>query len=546
MANHPTQTTPKATRERTLSRRALFRNAGVLGAAGLTSAGTAAAGSAGKLSIGVDLYESIAVRPVINATGPITMFGGSIILPEVREAMAQASKRYVQIDELMEAVGNRLAEITGAEFAIVTSGCAAALAHATSACIAGGNPERIRRLPALEGLKDEVVAPVESRNGYDHAIRMLGVKMIEVANEKELRTAIGPRTAMVSVLARMADQSKTLGLSQITKVAREYGVPVLVDAAAEDLSVPNVHLERGANLVAYSGGKALHGPQSTGMLIGRKDLVKSAWFNSAPHGSFGRPMKVAKEDIMGLLAAVEMWPQRDHARERRAWRGWVEEISASVRRVPGVRTNVQRFDGLTESDPITALKWEKKPRLEILWDSEQIGISGEEVYKHLYNQDPRVILRSGTGNRRQRGESKILVVPTFMQPGDANVVADRLYRLLSQPPTPEQSKPNQPPVNIAGRWDLRIDFVYGSANHQLTFQQEGSEISGEHTGELTAGDLAGWVDGNCVHFRDSHTFQAASFQYEFEGTVAGNTAQGDVGLGGYGSARWNAKRHPYG
>ncbi len=122
---------------------------------------TAAAGSAGKLSIGVDLYKSIAVRPVINATGPITMFGGSIILPEVREAMAQASKRYVQIDELMEAVGHRLAEITGAEFAIVTSGCAAALAHATSARIAGGNPERIRRLPALEGLKDEVVAPVD-------------------------------------------------------------------------------------------------------------------------------------------------------------------------------------------------------------------------------------------------------------------------------------------------------------------------------------------------------------------------------------------------
>ena len=282
------------------------------------------------------------------------------------------------------------------------------------------------------------------------------------------------------------------------------------------------------------------------MLIGRKDLVKSAWFNSAPHGSFGRPMKVAKEDIMGLLAAVEMWPQRDHAAERRAWRGWVEEISASVRRVPGVRTNVQRFDGLTESDPITALKWEKKPRLEILWDSEQIGISGEEVYKHLYNQDPRIILRSGTGNRRQRGESKILVVPTFMQPGDANLVADRLYRLLSQPPTPEQSNSNQPSVNIAGRWDLRIDFVYGSANHKLTFQQEGGELSGEHGGELTAGDLSGWVDGNRVHFRDSHTYEAASFQYEFEGTVTGNTAQGDVGLGAYGSARWTAKRHPYG
>ena len=546
MENRPTQTTSSSTRERTLTRRALFRNGGTLAAAGLASAGTSVASSAGKLSVGPDLYKSIGVRPVINATGPITMFGGSIILPEVREAMAQASKRYVQIDELMEAVGNRLAEITGAEAAIVTSGCAAALTHATSACIAGGNPERIRRLPLLAGLKDEVVAPVESRNGYDHAIRMLGVKMIEVANEKKLRDAMGPRTAMVSVLAKTADQSRTLGLSQITRVAREYGVPVLVDAAAEDLSIPNVHLERGADLVAYSGGKALHGPQSTGMLIGRKDLVKSAWLNSAPHGSFGRPMKVAKEDIMGLLAAVEMWSQRDHAAERRAWKGAVEEISASVRRVPGVRTNVQRFDGLTESEPITSLKWEKKPRLEILWDSEQLGIGGEEVYKHLYNEDPRVILRSGTGNRRHGGESKILVIPTFMQPGDANVVADRLYRLLSDPPKLEQSKSTLAPANVAGRWDLRIDFVYGSTNHTLTFAQEGSELSGEHRGEVTTGDLSGWVDGNRIHFRDSQTYQAASFGYEFEGTVTGDTARGDVGLGAYGSARWAAKRRPYG
>ncbi len=545
MGNGSTQTVLRPTRQRPLTRRALFRNGGLLAAAGLAPAGTAATSSAGKLSLGTDLYESIGVRPVINATGPITMYGGSIILPEVREAMAQASKRYVQIDELMEAVGKRLSEITGAEAAIVTSGCAAALAHATSACIAGGNPERIRRLPSLTGLKDEVVAPVTSRNGYDHAIRMLGIKMIEVADEKELREAMGPRTAMVSVLARAADQSKTLGLSRITRVAREYGVPVLVDAAAEDLSIPNIHLERGVDLVAYSGGKALHGPQSTGMLIGRKDLVQSAWLNSAPHGSFGRPMKVAKEDIMGLLAAVEMWSQRDHAAEWRTWQGWVEEISASIRRVPGVRTNVQLFDGLPQSDPITALKWEKKPRVEILWNTEQLGIGGEEVFKHLYNDDPRIILRSGTGNRRQRGESQLLVIPTFMQRGDANVVADRLYRLLSDPPRPEQSKSTGSPTKVAERWDLKIDFVYGSADHTLTFSQEGSELSGEHRGEVTAGDLAGWVDGNRIQFRDSHTYQAAIFGYEFEGTVTGDTMQGDVGLGAYGSARWTAKRRPY-
>ena len=545
MGNGSTPTASRTTRQRPLTRRALFRNGGLLAAAGLAPAGAAAASSAGKLSLGSDLYESIGVRPVINATGPITMYGGSIILPEVREAMAQASKRYVQIDELMESVGKRLAEITGAEAAIVTSGCAAALAHATSGCIAGGNPERIRRLPSLAGLKDEVIAPITSRNGYDHAIRMLGIKMIEVANEKELRDAIGPRTAMVSVLAKTADQSETFGLSRITRVAREYGVPVLVDAAAEDLSLPNIHLERGADLVAYSGGKAIHGPQSTGLLIGRKDLVQSAWLNSAPHGSFGRPMKVAKEDIMGLLAAVEMWPQRDHAAEWRTWQGWTEEISASVRRVPGVRTNVQLIEGLPQSDPLTALKWERKPRLEVLWNTERLGIGGEEVFRHLYNEDPRIILRSGTGNRRQGGESQLLVIPTFMQRGDANVVAERLYRVLSDPPQPEQSKSTGSQANVAGRWDLKIDFVYGRADHTLTFAQEGGDLSGEHRGEITAGDLAGWVDGNRIHFRDSHTYEAATFGYEFEGEVTGDTMQGDVGLGAYGSARWTARRRPY-
>jgi len=304
-----------------LSRRALFRNGGLFAAGMAVPAASSGAKAAGKLKIGAELYELIGVRPIINANGPITLFSGSVILPDVRDAMAEASRRYVHLDELMEAVGSRLAEITGAEFGIVTSGCSAALVHATSACIAGGAPERIQRLPDLLGLKDEVVAPVDSRNVYDHAVRMLGVKIINVSNERELRAAVGPRTALVMVLAKTADRSETLWLEHIVPIAHEQNIPVLVDAAAEDLSIPNVHLERGADLIAYSGGKAFRGPQSTGLLIGRNDLVQAAWLNSAPHHAFGRPMKVAKEDIMGLLAAVEMWVERDHEAERRTWAG---------------------------------------------------------------------------------------------------------------------------------------------------------------------------------------------------------------------------------
>ncbi len=520
----------------TLSRRALFRNGGLLAAAGLAAPGTSSgAKTAGKLKIGAELYESIGIRPIINANGPITLFSGSVMLPEVRDAMAEASRRYVHLDELMEAVGGRLAEITGAEFGIVTSGCSAALVHATSACIAGGAPERIQRLPDLSGLKDEVVAPVSSRNVYDHAVRMLGVKIINVSNERELRAAVGPRTALVMALAKIADRSETLRLEHIVPIAHEQNIPVLVDAAAEDLSIPNVHLERGADLIAYSGGKAFRGPQSTGLLIGRKDLVQAAWLNSAPHHAFGRPMKIAKEDIMGLLAAVEMWVERDHETERRTWAGWVDEIAASVGRVPGVKTHVERFEGIMQREPLIGIKWDSKPRLEITWDRAKLGITGDEVYKRLYDEEPRIVLRASS-------ESGVTVVPMYMQRGDANVVAQRLYSLLSKPPESSRDARGET-HNIAGRWDLHIDFAYGSAEHKLFIEQNEADLRGEHQGERTHGAISGWVDGNKVRFRDTQRYEGGSFAYLFEGSVTDNSMQGKVDLGEYGLATWNANRH---
>ena len=555
MANK-TKATPSNPRHKSsLSRRELFRNGGLLAAAGLASPGRSAAAKAvGKLRMGPDMYESIGVRPIINANGPITLFSGSVILPEVREAMSQASRRYVHIDELMEAVGSRLAEITGAEFGIVTSGCSAALVHATSACIAGGAPERIQRLPDLSGLKNEVVAPVGSRNVYDHAIRMLGVNIINVKNERELRAALGPRTALVMVLAKTADRAKTLRLEHIVPIAREQKIPVLVDAAAEDLSFPNVHLARGADLVAYSGGKAFRGPQSTGLLIGRKDLVQAAWLNSAPHHSFGRPMKVAKEDIMGLLAAVEMWVERDHEAERRTWAGWVDEIAASVGRVPGVETRVMRFEGIMQREPLIGIKWDSKPRLHISWDSEKLGITGDEVYKRLYSEEPRIVLRSASGDGRGSGESSVTVVPMYMQRGDANVVARRLYALLSDAAKSKRvaggssaDVTGNAAANLVGRWDVRIDFAYGNADHKLFFEQDGANLTGTHLGERTEGAISGWVDGDRVVFRDTQQYEGGSFQYQFEGSITGDSMpdsmQGEVDLGEYGAARWSAKRH---
>src|SRR6266508_1817986 len=219
-----------------LSRRELLES-GL--AAGAALVGTTAAAAAPELRIGSDIYESIGVRPVINCRGTFTIISGSTSLPEVKKAMEEASRHYVQLDELMEAVSRRLAQLTGAEWGIVTAGCAAAETLATCACVAGADPERMQRLPNLEGMKNEVVIPRHSRNVYDHAVRMAGVRILEPATLEEFEAVLGPRTAMIYVLATPADTGP-FGLEPIAKAAHRRGVPVFVDAAAENLT-PEVH-----------------------------------------------------------------------------------------------------------------------------------------------------------------------------------------------------------------------------------------------------------------------------------------------------------------
>lgn len=514
-----------------ISRRALFRSGAALAAAG----GAPNATSAAAMSFGSDMYQSIGVRPVINAKGVFTMLSGSLMLPECRQAMQQASRNFVQIDELMEAVGKRLAELTGAESAIVTCGCAAALAHATAACLAGGDPEKIHRLPNLDGLKSEVIVPSYSRNIYDQSVRMVGPKIISVANEGEMRMAINDRTAMAMLVGSPRDRGP-LGLKEVAAIAHEHDVPVLLDAAAEALTIPNVHLERGADLVAYSGGKALSGPQSSGLLIGRKDLIQAAWLNSAPHHAFGRPMKVGKEDIMGLLAAVEMWVRRDHDAEWKTWESWLDEIASKVKDVPGVTTEVLQPRGLSN----------RSPRLAIRWDGRKMGISGDELYQKLYAGDPRIVLAGSTGDRRHPVDSSATVMPWQLQPGEAGIVAAEIHRALTSPRNGSaNSKAAAPETDISGQWDVEMLFVSMTAKHRFVFEQDGGNLLGTHAGETTQGDLKGWIEGAEIQFRSAQPLEGAGIHFAFMGKVSGNSMAGEVDLGEYGTARWSARRHTY-
>jgi L-seryl-tRNA(Ser) seleniumtransferase len=517
------------------NRRDLFRQGGVLTIAGSLPA-YAESTRASSSDAADELYRSIGVRPIINSKGTFTIISGSQTLPEVKKAMDEASRHYVQMDELMEGVGKRLAELTGAEWGIVTAGCCAALTHTTAASIAGSNPERMQRLPDLSGLKDEVIIPEYSRNVYDHAIRMLGVKIIEVKNPAELESAFNERTALVYILAGPGDEGP-LGTQAISQVAKRHGVPVIVDAAAEILTFPNVHLQRGATAVAYSGGKCIRGPQAAGLLLGDKNLLQAAWANSAPHHAFGRSLKVGKEEIMGMLAGVEMWKKRDHEAEWKQWQGWLEEIAASAKRVDGVTTTMQGApEGLSN----------RSPRLLIEWDGRKLGITGTEVSKVLLDTEPRIVLGSAIGTRPDEMASRISITPYMMMPGASKIVAQRIYAVLSKPPKFEaEPLPQGQPASVEGQWNVTLDFQRGSAVHTLVLEQHGDKLVGTHHGEYVSGDLSGAVAVNLVRFRSSQKIQGTRLSYDFSGTVEGDKMGGTVNMGEYGSARWSAQRHAY-
>src|SRR5260221_3359826 len=233
-----------------------------------------------------NIYQRIGVQPIINCKGTFTIISGAQSLPEVKKALEEASRHYVHLDELMDGVGRSLGELTKAEWGIVTAGCAAALTHATAACVAGANPEKMQRLPNLAGLKHEVVMPKPSRNVYDHAIRMTGVTMITPSTREEFLAALGPQTAMVALLGEEIPKHP-MKLKEMADAAHKRGIPVLVDAAAERLTIPNVYLGAGADMVAYSGGEWLRGPQWAGGLLGEKDPLPAARVNSAAHPAFG-------------------------------------------------------------------------------------------------------------------------------------------------------------------------------------------------------------------------------------------------------------------
>ncbi|MFH1567653.1 MAG: aminotransferase class V-fold PLP-dependent enzyme [Gemmatimonadota bacterium] len=477
-----------------------------------------------------NVYQAIGVEPVINCRGTFTIIGGSVERPEVLAAMDAASGFFVQYDELAMAIGQRLADITGAEWGMISAGCAAGMKHVTAACVTGGNPEILVRIPDLTGVeRTQVIAPRYSRNAYDHAVRNIGVEMVMVETAEELERAINPRTAMVYlVTGRHTDPGQPLSLEVVARIAGPRGIPILADAAAEDLTIPCVHLQQGADVVTYSGGKALCGPQCAGLVLGRKDLLMSAWQASAPHHGPGRDDKIGKEEILGMLAAVEAWVTRDHAAEWRTWLTYLETIS---KRVAGVRSVITRVD-----EP--AALSNRAPTLTVSWDPGVLHISGEEVAEDFARQAPRIAV----GSADEDGKASVRITPSQMRPGNDAVVADRLQRILAAPRAPRPAGLEPAGIDLSGQWDLTVQYFSSTSRHRLTLTQDGSWIDGTHQSQFSIQPIAGTVEGHQVKLRSDARQPGDNVPFMFAGQVCGDAISGTIHLGEYLTATFTGQR----
>ncbi len=479
-----------------------------------------------------NIFRSIGVEPIINCRGAYTIIGGSLELPPVREAMEAASHNFVQYDELAEGIGQRLADLTQSEWGMVSAGCAAGMKHITSACITGGDPEKLIRIPDLTGFdKNEVIIPLYSRNTYDHAVRNIGVKIVHVSNAAELEKAINSKTAMIYVNAVNGSfTGQPFSLEVIASVAKPKNIPVLIDAAAENLSIPSVHIKRGADLVAYSGGKAIRGPQCAGLMLGRKDILQSAWQASSPHHGPGRDNKVGREEMIGMMAAVETWLKRDHDAEYKSWMSRLNIIAKKSLTIEGVKTSI--------SEPVELSN--KHPTLWVTWDPAKFNVTGYEIAEELGSTKPRVAVGS---KDQSDGNTSIDIVSSHMQEGEAEIVADRVFEILSRKRTAKSNAMAAPAGNLSGQWDVNVNFFSSTIKHTFNLQQDGNWINGSHKSQFDERSIGGTIEGKQVKLSSTITRPGDQITFYFSGIVNGDTFSGDIHMGEYRTAKFSASRN---
>ncbi|MDX2179527.1 MAG: aminotransferase class V-fold PLP-dependent enzyme [Bryobacteraceae bacterium] len=384
--------------------------------------GAAAAGAitpvarAAKNSTVRDYFKELGVKPFINAAGTYTTLTASLMVPECVAAYEYASKTYVRLNELHDACAKKIAEMLGVEACMITSGAAAALTLGTAACVTGNDPDKIRRIPELTGMKSEVIVQKSHRYGYDHAVRNTGIRMVEVETAAELEAAVNSHTAMMLFFNANNNVGKIKD-EEFVALGKKLKVPTFNDCSADVPPVSNLTKwsRMGFDLVTFSGGKGIRGPQSAGVLLGRADLIAAARMNGWPNSdTIGRGMKVNKEELLGMMVAIETYLKRDHAADWREWEKRCKTISAAVAGMPSVETEQFQFEIANAV-----------PHVRIKWDPAKIKVSVPDVVKALKEGEPSIEC-----NPSSSAKNGLVFGPWMMEPGEDKIVAKRLKEVL--------------------------------------------------------------------------------------------------------------------
>lgn len=364
-----------------------------------------------------DYFKELGVRTFINAAGTYTALTASQMPDEVMDAVRYASRQYCSLTELQDKVGARIASLVGAEWAMVTSGAAGALCVGTAGCVTGMDIKAVRQLPDTTGLKNEVIVQKTHRYGYDHSVRTTGVRMVEIETPEQVDAAVSPRTAMMLFWAG-GEPGGPIKQPEWVALGKKHNVPTFCDAAdcVPPVSRLKDYLKTGFELVTFSGGKGIRGPQSAGLLLGRKDLIDAARLNTSPHSdTIARGMKVNKEEMLGMLVALEIYLSKDHDAEWAEWERRVATIAKAVSKIPSVQTE-------TKVPEIA----NHVPHLHIRWDKARIPLTPREVMTRLREGSPSIEANPATN------ADELVIGVWMMKPGDAEVVARRVREVLEK------------------------------------------------------------------------------------------------------------------
>ncbi len=361
-----------------------------------------------------DFFKELGLRTFINAAGTYTSMTGSLMPKEVIEAISYGAGEYVNLDDLQDKVGERIAELLDCEYATVSSGCFGAMSIGMAGILSGKDPKKVKQLPNTEGMKNEVIMQDSHTIGYAQALTNVGAKVIKIKTAKQMEKAINDKTAMLWFLNANTDQGE-VKWEEFIAIGKKHNIPTFIDCAADVPPVENLFrfTKMGFDLVAFSGGKGLRGPQSAGLLLGKRKYIEAARMHTPPRGeTIGRGMKVNKEEVLGMLAALELYLQKDHAEEWKMWESQIQLISDSATSIEGV-----------ESEIHVPKYANHVPSIRIHWDEKKLKITPDEVRKQL---------REGHPSIQTVGDSKTVGITTWMMvPGQERIVAKKMKEILS-------------------------------------------------------------------------------------------------------------------